>query len=380
MRKVAIVGSTGSIGKNTLDVIRRHPDLFTVSALVAGGNAAELARQCREFRPAAAALCDGARADEFRKTAGDSARAVFFGKNAGADALRASGADICLSAAGGLAGLPPTLAAIDCGMDIALANKETLVAAGDIIMPLMAGKKLSLRPVDSEHSALAQALRAGAPREVSRLIITGSGGAFRDWPAEKMALATAADALRHPTWSMGKKITVDSATLANKALEVIEAHHLFAVPYEKIAVYIHPQSVVHGAVEFTDGALLAQLAMPDMRLPILYALTGGERRETGIAPLTLDKMAELTFSRPDPQKFPMLELGLAAGKQGGLAPAVYSAANEAAVELFLAGKISYPQIAARVAKALERAPSAPVTLENIVDADADARAVARAGE
>lgn len=359
MKKIAIIGSTGSIGQNALEVIRLHPEEFSVCALIAKSNGAELARQAREFRPAETALADDCGAE-------------------GVDeCLRACGADVCLSAASGLAGLQPTLTAIDCGMEIALANKETLVAAGELIMPLVREKGVTLRPVDSEHSAIAQCLRSGRPAEVSRLVITGSGGPFREWPAERLAAATAADALKHPTWSMGRKITVDSATLANKALEVIEAHHLFAVPYDKISVYIHPQSVVHGAVEFADGAVVAQLANPDMRLPILYALAGENRRETGVEPLTLEKMANLTFTAPDLEKFPMLRLGLSAGRKGGLYPAVYSAANEMAVGMFLEGKIGFPDIARRVARALEQVPVLPLTLENIKTADADARKFVR---
>lgn len=378
MKNVAVVGATGSIGQSALDVIRRHPGELRVCALVAGANAAGLARAAREFRPAFTALADPALAGEFRQGAGDAAGEFFAGADGVDECLRRCRADVCLSAAGGLAGLRPTLTAIDCGMEIALANKETLVAAGDVIMALVQEKKIALRPVDSEHSAIAQCLRAGALHEVSRLLVTGSGGPFREWPKQKLAAATPADALRHPTWSMGRKITIDSATLANKALEVIEAHHLFSMPYERIAVLIHPQSIVHGAVEFADGALVAQMGAPDMRLPILYALTGGARRETGAERLTLERLSSLTFAAPDLGRFPMLALGLEAARRGGLAPAIYSAANEAAVELFLAGKLSFPGIAAQVEAAMARVPALPVTLANVLAADAEARARVRA--
>jgi 1-deoxy-D-xylulose-5-phosphate reductoisomerase len=374
MKKIAIIGATGSIGRSALSVIRAHATRFRVTALIGGGNAAALAAQIAEFQPPVAALRDEKAA---RALARDFPGTKIYGGETGiAECLPASGAEICVSAFGGIAGLLPTLTAMDCGMDIALANKETLVAAGEIVKRRARLRGVKILPVDSEHSALRQCLAGCEISRVRRAIITASGGAFLHWT--NLSAVTPAAALNHPTWSMGKKITIDSATLANKALETIEAHFLFDLPYDKIEVWIHPQSVVHGAVEFIDGALVAQLAVPDMRLPILQALSGGEHLPDGVPPLTLAQIANLTFAAPDAEKYPLLRLGLTAGRQGGLAPAVFSAANEAAALAFLAGEIRYPQIAASVEKCLERVPSGEATLENILSADRAAAAFCRA--
>lgn len=373
-KRLAILGSTGSIGTQTLDVVREHPERFEVYAICAHTSIDKLIAQAREFHPEVVCIGDERLYPQLKEALQDLPMKVWAGADAIADMVSFPSIDVVVAAMVGYAGLRPTMEAIRAGKTIALANKETLVAVGDVIMALVQEKKIALRPVDSEHSAIAQCLRAGALHEVSRLHVTGSGGPFREWPKQKLAAATPADALRHPTWSMGRKITIDSATLANKALEVIEAHHLFSMPYERIAVLIHPQSIVHGAVEFADGALVAQMGAPDMRLPILYALTGGARCETGAERLTLERLSSLTFAAPDLGRFPMLALGLEAARRGGLAPAVYSAANEAAVQLFLAGKLSFPGIAAQVEAAMARVPALPVTLANVLAADAEARA------
>lgn len=372
MKKIAIIGATGSIGTNALDVIKSHRDKFSVSALIAHRNHALLAQLAHEFSPAYLALMDPQAEKSLREIYHGDAK-IFSGADGVDECLRVCGADFCISAASGIAGLLPTLTAIDCGMDIGLANKESLVAAGVIIMPLVAAKKIKLLPIDSEHSALQQCLCAGNNHEIARIIITGSGGAFRDWDIAQLSRATAAQALAHPTWKMGEKITIDSATLANKALEVIEAHHLFNIDYAKIDVLLHPQSIIHGAVEFIDGALIAQLATPDMRLPILSALSIPERLPNNVERLTLEKLSMLTFSAPDLAKYPLLKIGIDAGKRGGLLPTAFSSANEAAVKLFLQHKISYWEIVKRVEKAIASTPNLPVTIDSILLCDQEAR-------
>lgn len=365
---VAILGSTGSIGTSAMRVLERQAHRFVPVALTAHGNASALAAQTDRWRPAYVGLVSGV---------------VPSGRNweTGAECLvRAAthpDADIVLNAVVGAAGLPATLAALRAGKRVALANKETLVVAGELVMATAREFGGTLVPVDSEHSAILQCLAGRAAQEVRRLVLTASGGPFRTWSAERIALATALDALKHPTWQMGSKITIDSATLANKALEVIEAHHLFGVPYDRIEVVVHPQSIVHSFVEFVDGSVMAQLGVPSMELPILFALTWPERvPDSGVPPFDPVAMGALTFEAVRVEDFPMLGLGVAAGRAGGASPAVFNAANEAAVAHFLAGRIRFGEIAVLVASALAaHAVESTNSLDALWRADAAARRV-----
>lgn len=367
---VAILGSTGSIGTSAMRVLERQAHRFVPVALTAHGNASALAAQTDRWRPAYVGLVSGV---------------VPSGRNweTGAECLvRAAthpDADIVLNAVVGAAGLPATLAALRAGKRVALANKETLVVAGELVTATAREFGGTLVPVDSEHSAILQCLAGRAAQEVRRLVLTASGGPFRTWSAERIALATALDALKHPTWQMGSKITIDSATLANKALEVIEAHHLFGVPYDRIEVVVHPQSIVHSFVEFVDGSVLAQLGVPSMELPVLYALTHPDRiADTGVPAFDPVALSPLTYEPVRHDVFPALALGIRAGKQGGAAPAVFNAANEEAVARFLDGELSFGDIARAIASALSACGDAPGdTLEALVAADAAARAHVR---
>ncbi len=380
-KTLALIGATGSIGQSALDVVRQYPGRFCATFLASGGNAEKLARAVRAFRPVCAGIADVSKYSELKALLAGTSTRLIAGDAEIEAYLRTRPAQMCLSAASGSAGLGATLAALDAKMDIALANKESLVTAGALIMPRVKEAGIRLLPVDSEHSALFQCLQGAGGKEVRKYIITASGGAFRDFTAQELQSVTPQQALAHPTWSMGPKITVDSATLANKALEVIEAHWLFNAPYEKIEVLVHRQSAVHGMVEFCDGSLLAQLALPDMRLPILHAFAWPERLAGQLPGLSLARLRELTFEEPDHERFPMLRLGLAAGKAGGLAPAVYSAANEEAVHAFLAGCLPYPAICGCVEDALSRiacgdARNIP-TLPEILAADQESRRIVR---
>lgn len=368
-KKIAVVGATGSIGTSAFDIFRRYPDKFKPVMLAAGSSVDTLASAVWEFCPSHVAIADKDKFNDLKHALCGVKTKIYAGIDGIEQAINECGAGTCLSAAVGSGGLLPTIAAINAGMDIALANKESLVAAGDIIMPLAKKKGVNILPVDSEHSALLQCMASGKPEEISKLIITASGGAFRDFTQQQLTQATPQQALSHPTWNMGKKITVDSATLANKALEVIEAHHLFGVPYEKIEVLIHRQSLIHGMIEYCDGAVMAQLAQPDMRLPILHALSYPQRLESGVQGPSFAKLKELTFQLPDHERFGMLQTGIDAGKKGGLYPAVYSAANETAVSLFINGKISFNEITEFVQLALEQCSDNEVTIHNILEAE-----------
>ena len=365
-RGVAILGSTGSIGTTALRVLARQADRFHVAALTAFSNVPLLREQAARFRPGfvgvAAPEADG----------DDAWRA---GPECLVEAATRNDADIVLNAVVGAAGLDATLAALRAGKRVALANKETLVVAGHLAHQAACAGGGEIVPVDSEHSAILQCLAGRTAADVRRLVLTASGGPFRTWPRERLERATIADALQHPTWSMGRKITVDSATLANKALEVIEAHFLFGVPYDRIEVVVHPQSVVHSFVEFVDGSVLAQMGVPSMELPVLYALTHPERvADTGVPPFDPVEQGPLTFERVRTDDFPALALGLAAGRRGGAAPAVYNAANEAAVGLFLAGRIGLLDIPRAIGSALDALGDAPGgSRELLLDADASAR-------
>lgn len=364
MKRLAILGSTGSIGQNALAVAAEHPGEFHVVGLAAGKNAQVLAKQIRAFRPLRVSVQDEAVARELKDLLAGQPPVEILTGSEGAVAVAASPeVDLVVSAMVGAVGLPPTLAAVEAGKSVALANKESLVAAGPLVMGAVAAHGATLIPVDSEHSAIFQALE-GQPREgVRRLWLTASGGPFRTWPKEKLDAATPAQALKHPNWAMGAKITIDSATMMNKALEVIEAGILFGLPVSQIEVFIHPQSIIHSLVEFVDGSVLAQLGWPDMRLPIAYALTYPRRLPLNGEPLDLGKVAQLTFERPDFERFPSLRLGYEAAEAGGTMPAVLNAANEVAVAAFLAGRLPFPRIPWVVEETMARHTPAP--LENL---------------
>jgi 1-deoxy-D-xylulose-5-phosphate reductoisomerase len=375
--RLAILGSTGSIGKSALAVVRRHPDRFRVTALSAHRRVSDLAAQVREFEPAVAVVVDGAR-DDIPESDGTTVWAR--GRAAMVEIAGRDDVDVVVNALVGAAGLEPTLLALETGKRLALANKESLVAGGSLVVSAAQRGGGTLVPVDSEHSAILQCIQGSRPREVARLILTASGGPFRGWSREALSEVGPAQALRHPTWDMGSKITIDSATLANKALEVIEGHFLFDVGYDRIEAVVHPQSIVHSFVEFVDGSLLAQVGEPNMELPILYALTHPERVEDGTL-RSFDPVAAspLTFEAVDHDAFPLFGLGTGAGVRGGLAPATFNAANEVAVEAFLQSRIRFPEMAQVVARALETAPtSEPGSVEEVLEADREARRVARA--
>ncbi len=363
---VAILGSTGSIGTSALRVLERHPERFAPLALTAHENAGALAAQAARWKPAFVGLVSGEAPPESG-----------WGRGAACliDAATRDDVGIVLNAIVGAAGLPATMAALRAGKRVALANKETLVVAGAIVRDTAERYGGTLVPVDSEHSAILQCLAGRQPHEVRRLVLTASGGPFRTWSADQIAAATVADALNHPTWRMGSKISIDSATLANKALEVIEAHHLFDVPYDRIDVVVHPQSIVHSFVEFVDGSVLAQLGAPSMELPILYALTWPERvPDSGVPAFDPVALGGLTFEAVRTTDFPMLRLGIDAGRAGGSAPAVYNAANEAAVAHFLAGRLRFSEISSLVAGALVAlAGMSGSSLEALFAADEAAR-------
>lgn len=377
MKNISLLGSTGSIGRQTVEVALANPDKIKIRALVAHKSDEALEQQINALQPDIAVLTDKDAAARLAKR--------YHGKTeilAGDEGLMAAatydGADTVLASMVGYAGLRPTLAAINCGKNIALANKETLVAAGSIVMQAVADKGVSLTPVDSEHSAIFQALRGGAKKEVKRLIITASGGPFRGKKRSELENVALAQCLNHPNWSMGQKVTLDSSTLANKGLEVMEAHWLFAMPYEKIDVVVHPQSIVHSLVEFCDGSVIAQLGVPDMRLPIQYALSWPERYDYAFDQLDLVKTGALTFEAPDLEAFPSLKIAIDCGKAGGTLPCAFNAANEEAVYAFLAGKIKYLDIPYITATVTERHQNIlQPAIDDIVAADTAARLCAR---
>jgi 1-deoxy-D-xylulose-5-phosphate reductoisomerase len=373
MRSVAVLGATGSIGGQALDVIAARPDL-RACALSAHRDAAGLAAAARATGAKVVALSDPDAAADAPTIEGVT---TFTGEHAVEDLIAASGADLVLNAIVGAAGLRATLAAFAAGADVALANKESLVAGGELVLAAQRASGRLLIPVDSEHSALAQCLAGAEPESVTGLVITASGGPFRGRSREDLAGVTAADALAHPTWSMGRKITIDSATLMNKGLEVIEGHHLFAIPYEAIEVVVHPQSIVHGMVRFRDGALLAHVGNPDMRVPISWALTHPAREATVVPSLDLTSALSLEFEPVDAGTFRCLALAREAGMTGGTAPCILNAANEVAVHAFLDGRIGFLDIAAVVEETLERVPAEPLdSLEQVLEADRRARAAA----
>jgi 1-deoxy-D-xylulose-5-phosphate reductoisomerase len=365
-RGVAILGSTGSIGTTALRVLSRQRERFEVTALTAHSNAGLLAEQVREFHPRYVGLVNG----------GEEVRGEWHrGTACLVDAATREDTDIVLNAIVGAAGLDATLAALHAGKRVALANKETLVVAGALAEKACSEGGGEIVPVDSEHSAILQCISSRPSNQVRRIILTASGGPFRGWSEDQLESATVEDALRHPTWTMGRKITIDSATLANKALEVIEAHFLFGLPYDRIDVVVHPQSIVHSFVEFIDGSVVAQMSLPSMELPVLYALTHPERAaDDGMPPFDPVSVSPLTFEPVDAAKFPALRLGISAGKRGGAAPAVYNAANEQAVALFLAGKMRFGDIPRAIESALESLSGLPAgSRDDLLEADAATR-------
>ncbi len=373
MKTLSILGSTGSIGCQTLDIVKSNPDKLQVHALAAGKNVRALEAQVRIFRPALAVMMDEQGARELKGLLSDLPVKVEQGMQGLLAAVSAPEADTVLNALSGRIGLEPTLKALDAKKTVALANKETLVAGGELVMAAVARSGTRLLPVDSEHSAVFQCLEDN-PGSVEKIILTASGGPFRGWRQEQLAQVRAEDALRHPNWDMGAKITIDSATLMNKGLEVIEAHYLFGVDYNEIEVVIHPQSIIHSMVQYKDGSVLAQLGRPDMRLPIQYALSYPERWENALERLDLVGK-NLTFLEPDLSTFPALVLAYEAGKRRGTLPAVMNAANEVAVHAFLEGKCSFPGIYESVSSvcAEHKVLDSP-NLETILEADAWARA------
>jgi 1-deoxy-D-xylulose-5-phosphate reductoisomerase len=358
MKRVAVLGSTGSIGRQTLEVVRWHPDEFQVVALVASRPSDDFARQVEEFQPRFSCLTGSDGVDPVIDIACD------------------PGVDLVVVATSGTVGFRPTLAALGAGKPVALANKETLIMAGHLVTEAAALSGAPLSPIDSEHSAIWQCLQGEQPyaERVRRLLLTASGGAFRDRAADSLANVTPAEALQHPTWTMGPKITIDSATLMNKGLEVIEAHWLFGLPFERIDVLIHRQSVIHSLVEFVDGSVKAQLGVPDMRLPIQYAMAHPRRLSAPTESLDLTAVGQLTFAAVDAAKYPGLALAYEAGRRGGTYPTVLNAANEEAVALFLANELAFTRITALIDAALQAHTSTPVpSLDEVMAADAWAR-------
>jgi len=372
-RRITILGSTGSIGTSTLDVIRGLGPDYRAAGLAARSRWRELAEQARLVKPRAVAIADPRHAADVRPLL-NGATELLVGAEGLVELARRPESDFVVAAIVGAAGLESTLAAVDAGKAVGLANKEALVVAGSLLVPLAEARKVDLLPIDSEHSAVFQAMAAGRRAEVRKVYLTASGGPFRTWTAEQMASARPADALRHPTWSMGPKITIDSATMMNKALEIIEARWLFGLDADSIEVLIHPESIIHSMVEFRDGSVIAQLGTPDMRTPIQYALTWPERLEGCARRLDLSTIRRLNFEPPDMRRFPALRLGFEVARTGGTAGAVLNAANEAAVEAFRGNRILFGRIVELVERVLERHDVVhDPDLQTLLEADAWAR-------
>jgi 1-deoxy-D-xylulose-5-phosphate reductoisomerase len=375
-RRLSLFGATGSVGQSTLDLVRRDGEAWRLEVLTANSDVTELARLAKEFRPAIAVIAD----DKCYVDLADALAGTGIEVAAGADALVAAArqpTDLVMAAIVGCAGLAPTMAALEAGTPVALANKEALVSAGDLMTAAARTSGAAILPVDSEHNAIFQCLAGGRIEQVRRIILTASGGPFRTMSAADMARVTPAQAVAHPNWSMGAKISVDSATMMNKGLELIEAHHLFPVGLDRIEILVHPQSVIHSLVEYIDCSTLAQLGSPDMRIPIASALAWPDRMATPCAPLDLATIARLDFEAPDETRFPATALCRAAIAEGGARPAQLNAANEVAVAAFLAGRISFPAIVDTVRRVLDAdAPAAPTSLQDIFSVDAASRAAA----
>jgi 1-deoxy-D-xylulose-5-phosphate reductoisomerase len=379
MKNVTVLGSTGSIGVSALDVIQKNPDRFQIIALTAGKNIGLLQKQIEKFRPKIVAVDNHDSARKLRKLIPAKFRLRVVGDKEGINEVAAlEAADIVISAISGAAGLIPTLTAIDAGKDIALANKETMVMAGDIVTKKARKKRIRILPIDSEHSAIFQCLQGQKSANLKKIILTASGGPFLNYSEAKLATVKLRDALKHPNWKMGKKITIDSASMMNKGLEIIEARWLFNFDLSKIEVIIHPQSIVHSMVEFIDGSVLAQMGIPDMRIPIAYALSYPARINNKCQSLDLSAIRNLEFQRPDRKKFPCLDLAYAAGVSGGTMPAVLNAANETAVESFLNKRIKFVDLSSIIDKVLNAHSSVKdPSLEDILIADQWARAKAK---
>lgn len=378
MKTISLLGSTGSIGKNVLAVVRQFPERFQISGLSAGRNVELLALQAQEFSPECISIGEPALLDPLRKLLPEYKGEILSGEAGNRMIATQPDAGMVVSAMVGGVGLLPTLDAIKAGKDIGLANKETLVMAGRLVMKAVEENGVRLLPIDSEHSAIFQALEAGRRQDVARIILTASGGPFRTKVKEALRSVTPAEALAHPNWDMGKKISIDSATLMNKGLEVIEARWLFDVVPEQIRVVVHPQSIVHSLVEYVDGSVVAQLGIPDMRIPIAYALSYPERMELGLSRLSLSQCGDLSFEKPDYERFPALSMAYEVLKQGGVKPAVLNAANEIAVQGFLDGEIGFTRIADVVQATLDSTGQGDdMDLDVILAADQEARTVAQ---
>jgi len=378
VKSISILGSTGSIGTQTLDIVAQHPDKFRVVGLATGNNIELLAEQIRQFRPEIVAIRATEKFPDLQAVTAslDYQPIILAGEEGIIEVAGYGDAESVVTGIVGCAGLLPTIAAIKAGKDIALANKETLIAGAPVVLPLVEKHGVKLLPADSEHSAIFQCLQGVPAGGLRRIILTASGGAFRDLPVEKLTSVRVEDALKHPNWSMGQKITIDSATLMNKGLEVIEAHYLFGLDYDKIDIVIHPQSIIHSLIEVQDTSVLAQLGWPDMRLPLLYALSWPERIYTDWQQLDLVKAGSLTFREPDHKKYPCMELAYAAGRAGGSMPAVLNAANEQAVALFLEEKIGFldiPRLIEKTCEIFTNHNTSTPTLDDILAADKWAR-------
>jgi 1-deoxy-D-xylulose-5-phosphate reductoisomerase len=378
VKAITLLGSTGSIGTQTLDIVAQYPDQFRVVGMVAGRNVELFAQQVLQFHPEIIAIQDESKLDELKAAIAElKPQPIILSGQAGVvEVARYGDASVVVTGIVGCAGLLPTIAAIEAGKDIALANKETLIAGGPVVLPLVEKHGVKLLPADSEHSAIFQCLQGVPDKGLRKIILTASGGAFRDWDVADLPKVTVADALKHPNWSMGRKITVDSATLMNKGLEVIEAHYLFGLDYDDIEIVIHPQSIIHSMIELQDTSVLAQLGWADMRLPILYTMSYPERLYTDWERLDLVKVGSLTFRAPDHQKYPCMNLAYSAGRVGGCMPAILNAANEQAVAMFLDEQIRFLEIPKVIEQAcdkyVDRNKSNPV-LEDILEADRWAR-------
>ncbi|MCZ8512333.1 1-deoxy-D-xylulose-5-phosphate reductoisomerase [Paenibacillus filicis] len=376
MKKISILGSTGSIGTQTLDVVSHYPELFAVEGLAGGHNVELLAEQARAFKPKKVSVATKALADKLLADI-PSGTEVFYGEEGLLEIAAATDADVVVTALVGSQGLKPTLAAVEAGKQIGLANKETLVSAGHLVTELASRRNVQLLPIDSEHSAIFQCLNGESKERIHNITLTASGGSFRDRTREELHGVTVQDALKHPNWSMGAKITIDSATMVNKGLEVIEAHWLFGLSYEQINVLIHPESIIHSFVEFVDHSIIAQLGMPDMRVPIQYALTYPDRMRTPSQRLSLAEVGRLHFREMDLDRYPCLRMAYESGRAGGSVPAVFNAANEVAVERFLKGEIGFLHIEDLIASVLDRHTAVKVPeLQHILEIDRWARVAA----
>ncbi len=377
MKNISILGSTGSIGQSSLDVVRSNPEKLKVRSLVAGSNIDLLAEQAVEFNPEYVAVADENKLESLKKLLDGTGINCGAGQDGILRAVEVSEIDSVIAAIVGAAGLLPVMRSIELGLQICLANKETLVVGGKIVVQAAEKTGAKIVPVDSEHSAIFQCLCGSENIPPERIIITASGGPFRGWSLEQLHSVTVEQALKHPNWNMGGKITIDSATLMNKGLEIIEAHWLFKMPFEKIDVVVHPQSIIHSMVEFSDGSVIAQMGWPDMKLPIQYALSWPERWHPVMKALDLTQVGKMTFEKPDFNNFPCLGMAYAAGKAGGIMPCVLNAANEVAVGAFLNRKIGFVDIADVVEKTLETFNNVDVvSLDQLLNADAETRLVA----